>query len=450
MKSNFYSLFSALFLLSGFTLNAQTYNEHDLSKLKAFVEQTADGVRNIDLLWDEAPEKLAEDGSNWVSGLKEYLWWSDDRLVEIDAMYKNLTGIVDFEGCTKLSMVSLRNNNFTEANLKGCTNLKAIYLCVNKITSINIEGCDNIQRFSANTNEFTTLDVANKAKLTHLYITYNKLASLDVTGCYSLKELAFTKRGTLTSIDLSDCSELTLLECQGNQLTSLDLSKNPKIKKLILTQSGFTNPLTALNISGCKQLESYDFISLLPDLKTLNISNCGLSSIDLSENTKLTKLEAGGQQLQVEKQETDNSELKLEVLPIDAILVTPSDEGVFENGVITWSNLPVGEGAYSYNFTTTLPAGATGTPFGGTVSVPWSNHDTPVSNVEVENNPIVIYAANGAVYVRAETPQAVRVFNLMGQLVKQATAVTEASFYLPKGIYILQIGNQMIRKVIVK
>lgn len=454
MKKNLYTLFIAVFLFPCLSLSAQTYNEHDLLKLKAFMEQASGDKRNIDILWAEAPEELKADGSNWLSGLGGVIQWTNGRLTQIDGRRKNLSGVIDFENCTGLVNVILLNNNFRSVNVKGCTALSELYVCVNQLETINIEGCHNIKKISASSNLFTLIDVANKSKLETLYLPNSRLTSLNVKGCTALRELTFTKKGSVANLDLSDCTNLTKLICYGNKIESLDLSKNVKLKILTLAETdgsgSYTNPLKSLNISGCKQLESYDFIASFPSLETLNISNCGLSSIDLSKNTKLTKLEAGGQLLTVEKHDVSDSELKLPVLPINGIMVTPSDHGVFEGGVITWSNLPSGEGQYTYNFTTELPAGVTGTPFGGTVSVPWYNHGTPVSNIEVTDNDGVVYTTDGVLYVRTEIPQAVRVFNLMGQLLKQSASVTDASFYLPKGIYIVQLGNETVTKIIVR
>lgn len=454
MKKNLYALFIAVFLLPCLGLSAQTYNAHDLSKLKAFMEQSAGGKRNIDILWAAAPEELSADGSNWVSGLGGIVQWANGRLMEIDGRRRGLSGVIDFENCTGLKNVILLNNNFKSVNLKGCTALVWLYVCVNQIETINIEGCNNVEKISASSNLFTSIDVANKSKLQSLYLPNSRLTSLNVRGCTSLKELTFTKRGSVANLDLSDCPELTKLLCFGNKIESLDLSKNVKLKTLVLADmdgsGSYTNPLKSLNISGCKQLGSYDFIGLFPNLETLNISNCGLRHIDLSKNTKLTKLEAGGQLLAVEKQSVTDSELKLSVLPINGIVVTPSDNGVFANGVITWNNLPSGDGQYTYSFTTALPAGATGTPFSGTVSVPWHNSGTPVANMEVEANAAVVYAENGVLYVRADTPQSIRIFNLMGQVVKQAASVTDASFYLAKGIYIVQSGQNTVKKIVVR
>lgn len=452
MKKNLYTLLIALFSLPGFCLTAQTYNKHDLAKLKTFVEQSANGKRNIDLLWNNAPETLNEDGGNWLPALDSLLivkWNEQGDLARLDAPYKNLSGIADFEDCKSLKILYLRNNNFTAASVKGCSKLEGFYMCVNQLNSINLEGCDKLEYLSASWNKFETINVRNKSKLKAIYVPTHNLTSLDLRGCAALTQLS-VMRGNIANLDLSVCPNLTTLECQGNPIKSLDLSKNPKIKKLVLNEGSSITPLTSLNISGCQLLNSYAFIGLLPDLESLNISNCGLSSINLSKNKKISKLEAGGQQLAVEEQDVADSELKLKVLELADITVVPSDKGVFENGVITWKNLASGEGVYTYDFTTELPSGVTGTPFGGTVFVPWYNHGIPVSNVEVKDNSIVVYSANGVLYIRTEMPQTLRVFNLMGQLVKQSASVTDASYNLSNGIYIVQLGNNTIRKVIVR
>lgn len=453
MKTNLYFLFIILFILPGAELSAQTYNEHDLAKVKAFMEQSAGGKRNIDILWEQAPATLESDGSNWVAGIADYVKWSGDRLKQIDAKYKDLNGKLDLEGCTELTDVYLRNNKLTDVNLKGCTNLGMLYVCLNQIANMNLEDCYHIREIAASSNRYTTIDLSNRTKLTKLYIPNNKLTSVNVKGCTNLNALTFTK-GNVSAIDLSDCINLTVLTCYGNQISSLDLSKNPKIKTLTINHqdaSGtYSNPIKNLNIKGCQQLETYDFIQALADLEKLDISNCGLSHVDLSFNKKLKELEAGGQLLSVEQQEAKNGKLELKPLALEGITVLPADKGVFEKGVITWNNLPAGTGKYTYDFSTPLPSGITGTPLSGTVSVPWLNTDTPVANIDVKDSATEIYAANGILHIRSKRQQSIRIFNITGQAVQQAALITEAAFSLPKGIYIVQLGDNTTHKVILR
>lgn len=451
MKNKFYTLFITLFLISGINLHAQTYNAHDLSRLKNFLEQSSGGKRNIDLLWAEAPETLSKDGSNWVEGVSNYFSWSGERLQSINARKIGLNGKLDFSECAGLNSIDLYASNLTSLNLKGCTSLKDLSVCINQIDEFNIDGCDNIETLSAASNQFKTFDASNKKKLRRLHLQNNKFTEINVKGCSKLEYLMFTK-GFVTKLDLSDSPLLNELKCFGNKISSLDLSKNPELKKLELsaTDAGgsYTNPLTSLNISGCQKLESYDFISSFTGLQSLNVSNCGLKALDLSKNTKLTQLEAGNQQLTAEKQEAVKGEIKL--APFNkSFAITPSDKGTYADGIITWSNVPFGDGTFNYGFAAELPSGAAGTPLSGTVSVAWHNNN-PVSNLVVEENAPRIYSSNGTLYVESEIPNTVRVYNLTGQVVKQTGPVTAVSVSLSKGIYIVQLGNNTIKKVIVR
>lgn len=450
---HFYTLFIALFFLSGTYLNAQTYNEHDISRLKAFVEQSENGRRNIDILFDGAPEELAKDGSNWVGNIteKDIVRWSNGRLTYISAKYKDLVGMADFSDCTELKEVYLRNNKLTGVNVGGCVKLEMLFICLNQISELNIDNCYNIKQVAGSGNNYTSFDISNRKQLTYLFLPANyTLSSINVKGCTKLNSFVF-RRSKVSSIDLSDCVNLTELEVQGNPLKSLDLSKNTKLKSLILKDESplFSNSPKSLNISGCKQLAPYSFIHTVPELQELNISNCGLNGFDLSKHTSLKKLEAGDQQLAVAEQNVNRGQIKLQVAVNNSVTITPSNNGSLKNDTIIWSNVPSGNGTYSYNFRGTLPEGVSGTPFSGTVSVPWYN-SSPVSNMVIDQHSPVIYTNNGALYVQTPTPLSVKIISLTGQVVQYAAPTTNASFPLAKGIYIVQLGNNTAHKVIVR
>ncbi|MDD4516269.1 DUF6383 domain-containing protein [Massilibacteroides sp.] len=452
MKKIFYAFLSILLFVSGGRLTAQTYNSQDLSKLKTFMEEPSGGKRNIDMLWAGAPAALDVDGANWVLDIATYVKWNGDRLSRIEAKKKGLSGKLDLSGCAGLSCVYLGDNSLTEVDFKGCTNLEYVYLCINQITSINIQDCYNLKEFMASSSQYTTLDISNRKKLFNLHIPNNKqLTSLKVEGCSALKLLNFTK-GSVRDLDLTGCGNLTKLECYGNQITALDLSKTPVITTLEISGTDalgtYTNPLTSLNVSGCQRLPSYDFSSFA-DLKELDISNCGLSSFDFNKYKKLITINAGGQQLAIGEQIAQEATLKVEVLKLKDIRVTPSDNGVFSEGFVIWEKLPAGNDTYSYDFTTPLPEGVSGTPFGGTVSIPWYN-STAVANEEIEISSHTLFSSEGKLYIQTVSPQTVRIITLTGQIAKQLASVSKASVNLPKGIYIVQFGDNTVKKVIVR
>ena len=92
------------------------------------------------------------------------------------------------------------------------------------------------------------------------------------------------------------------LYCYGNQLTSLDLSKNTALTRL---ECGL-NQLTSLDVSNSTVLEWLDCnnnqltsldVSKNTALVELNFTANQLTSLDVSQNTALTQLWCGGNQL---------------------------------------------------------------------------------------------------------------------------------------------------------
>lgn len=74
---------------------------------------------------------------------------------------------------------------------------------------------------------------------------------------------------------------LETLDCSGHQLTSLDLSKNTKLTKVACSD----NKLTSLNVSSCKSLKDLECISN------------ELEQLDLTNNTLLESLDCGSNEL---------------------------------------------------------------------------------------------------------------------------------------------------------
>ena len=74
---------------------------------------------------------------------------------------------------------------------------------------------------------------------------------------------------------------LETLDCSGHQLTSLDLSKNTKLTKVACSN----NKLTSLNVSSCKSLTN------------LVCVNNQLVQLDVTNNTSLESLDCGSNEL---------------------------------------------------------------------------------------------------------------------------------------------------------
>lgn len=114
------------------------------------------------------------------------------------------------------------------------------------------------------------------ARLTHLYVQSNLGGS----------------QGILKNLDVSVFDELQHLECEDwNQITSLDLSKNKKLEVLRI----YTEKLETLDVSSCPDLKELTFRQ--ERYVTFGASHNILTSLDISQCTKLTKLQIDGSPL---------------------------------------------------------------------------------------------------------------------------------------------------------
>ena len=75
---------------------------------------------------------------------------------------------------------------------------------------------------------------------------------------------------------------------------------------------------------------------------------------------------------------------------------------------------------------------------------------SPVSNVSVEQSDEV-WSSNGLLYVRTSAPKDVRVYSLTGQLLHRLEGFSgERSLRLSRGVYIVKLGTDTVRKVVVR
>ena len=73
------------------------------------------------------------------------------------------------------------------------------------------------------------------------------------------------------------------------------------------------------------------------------------------------------------------------------------------------------------------------------------------SEGETSNEVIVanaVYANNGMLYVKAAQAELLSVYTVTGQLAKKVTVSGEATFSLPKGIYIVTLANKAYKVVL--
>ena len=231
------------------------------------------------------------------------IFWSTSNV----AAYRNTLTGVDVSHNTELCTLDLGSaNNLTYLNIDGCTNLRRLYLdnCTALGGEINCSGFNQLQYIYTNR------------------IAYKKDLKVNLTGCSNLQQAYFYTDSNLTELNLTGCNMLrTLIVTANRKLTSLDLSN---LKNLETCSTYYNTALSSLNLSGCVKLCSLGFyrntmlssvyltgcsnIEVItgnncPSLTTLNlqsckklryinVDDCNLSSLDVSNSKWLTTLRA--------------------------------------------------------------------------------------------------------------------------------------------------------------
>jgi hypothetical protein len=242
-------MLSAVLLLCSLSVYAGDYDEHDLSKLKAYLVQASeyntdwDGKTNGELFGLTAEEVSSLDANEeWVSKVRGVEWTSGSestpkRIYRLGAEdERNMwvaIGAVDFSGCEELTVMGPE-------------------LYIGEMTSLNVSGCTSLteldSRLTPYDSPLTSIDASDCTSLTLLWnFTNDALATVNVSGCTSLTGLhvggsGLHRESPLTSLDVSTCTSLTALVVHGN-LTTLDLSNNPA-----LTNLSISAPLISLTV----------------------------------------------------------------------------------------------------------------------------------------------------------------------------------------------------------
>ncbi|WP_299838963.1 hypothetical protein [uncultured Tenacibaculum sp.] len=260
---------------------------------------------------------------------------------------------LDLSNQTELVSITVNNNNLSSLNVKngnnanvtdfiatGNTNLTCINVDDTAYSTTNWLGIDDTANFSSTGCRYTQIPDANFETelealgyddisgdgqvptalievvtslalpnkgiydltgiedfiaLTSLNCRLNHLTAIDVTQNTLLKTLT-ADSNSINSIDLSKNTDLEILNLAGSNLTSLDITNNTSLRKLLVNGNG---GLTSLNISQNTKLvefkgystsiTSFDF-SVHPDLETVECYGTQISTIDFSNNPVLRVL----------------------------------------------------------------------------------------------------------------------------------------------------------------
>ncbi|WP_299680337.1 hypothetical protein [uncultured Tenacibaculum sp.] len=269
-------------------------------------------------------------------------WCQENSITDLDL--SNQTGLVSItvnnNNLSSLNVKNGNNANVTDFIATGNTNLTCINVDDVTYSTTNWLGVDDTANFSSTGCRYTQIPDANFETelealgyddisgdgqvptalievvtslalpnkgiydltgiedfiaLTSLNCRLNHLTAIDVTKNTLLKTLT-ADSNSINSIDLSKNTDLEILNLAGSNLTTLDLTNNTSLRKLLVNGNG---GLTSLNISQNTKLvefkgystniTSFDF-SVHPDLETVECYGTQISTIDFSNNPVLRVL----------------------------------------------------------------------------------------------------------------------------------------------------------------
>ena len=287
-------------------------------KNQPLIEAVAKKVSGLNRKADGTLDIYEADNLEKILSYKGILTITDnDKLTSIDELqyYRNITS------------VSLERNKNLAGELDFNKNpyLKNSIVVSNSplVTKLDISGLKELGFLSAHHMDgLTEAKVGNNPQMTILALYNNKLLTkIDASNLPALATLQAYNNGELTNIntlnspkiqtiDISNTGKLTNIEglsdkdqlekfvAWGNKIESYDFSKMTKLKSINLIGSPVkeikglsaagTN-LTSLDL-GSTQISSLD-VTQNTELQKLNLSYVkGITTLDLSNNTHLTKL----------------------------------------------------------------------------------------------------------------------------------------------------------------
>ena len=159
----------------------------------------------------------------------DYLRVEDNRLTALD-ISKNLN----------LSILYCENNPLTVLNVSKNTNLSHLRCYNNQLTALDVTQNTDLYWLECGNNRLTSLDITQNTKLGILGCGTNRLISLNVSQNTLLESLD-CRENPLSNLDVSQTA-LTSLTCTGCQLTTLDVSMHKNLNSLYC----YDNPLTTI------------------------------------------------------------------------------------------------------------------------------------------------------------------------------------------------------------
>ena len=206
-------------------------------------------------------------------------------------------------GCTALKTLNLYNcKGITTLDTITLTSLETLNLTYSGVTEFN--GATDTMSFSQNVSlknvylngitSFTGFDVSANTLLEEFALTENtNVTSLDFSNNANLKTLNLSDVSSLNALNVSACTSLESFNVLNTALTSLSVTGSDA-----LTQFWVYNnlALASISLTDAENLTSVKLSAGIENtvLTSLSITNCGITSLDVTYLTKLTTLDVSG------------------------------------------------------------------------------------------------------------------------------------------------------------
>ena len=212
----------------------------------------------------------------------------------------------------KISEISLVNNPeivelqcgknpLTIIELPADNKLEKLYCDDTLIKQLDLSNMKCLKELDLDNNNLTSLDLSHSAELVYLSVYDNDLESIDLSACKNLQEVYLSKNA-LTELDLSGNSRLSVASFTDNAVKRFDASTLTMLQYLYVTNNGMQelvldNKHLVELVAGGNEFESID-LSSCESLGVAEFSKCKLSTIDVSNNSRLDWLFVGDNRIE--------------------------------------------------------------------------------------------------------------------------------------------------------
>ena len=193
----------------------------------------------------------------------------------LDGMTEIVTG-----GNTKLNLFALYNNNSLQSvdasNMPSLTTLQTYYS--SNIQTINTTNSPNLNDFNGLSNGSLQnfIGLSDNSKLQRFWASGSKIESYDFSKMTNLRNVNLASAAVKEIKGLSAAgANLQELQLSNTHVSSLDVSNNPN--------------LTKLDLYNVREMTTVD-VTHNPNLTYLRTAFLPLTTLDLSNNTKLVEL----------------------------------------------------------------------------------------------------------------------------------------------------------------